>query len=112
MSPTKKEWKDAYRGRTVVGGVFCIRCGATGERWLHATDDLRGSRNRFSFSVATELCPEPAMADSWKVHGPASFTFEVLEELEKKESQTDREFAGEIEVLLELWREKLKSGSV
>lgn len=34
--------------------------------------------------------------------------FEILEELEKKESQTDREFDQDLQTLLDLWHEKWK----
>lgn len=48
------------------------------------------------------------MAQVWKQHGASAFSFEVLEEIEKKEAQTDREFSDDVAVLLELWTEKLK----
>ena len=43
MCSARKEWKDAYRSRTVVGGVFRIRCDAARKSWLHGSTDLRGS---------------------------------------------------------------------
>ncbi len=108
MCSARKEWKDAYRGRTVVGGVFRIRCDAARESWLHGSTDLRSSQNRFAFSVSVGSCPEPAAAAAWKRHGPGGFTFEVLEELKKDETQTDREFAQDIGALFELWQERLR----
>ena len=50
------------------------------------------------------------MRDAWAQYGPAAFTLEVLEELEQKETQTEREFAEDIAVLRELWAEKLAGG--
>lgn len=69
---------------------------------------MQGSKNRFAFSTSTNFCPEACMAQAWKQHGAAAFSFEVLEEIEKKETQTDREFSDDVAVLLELWSEKLK----
>ena len=108
MCSARKEWKDAYRSRTVVGGVFRIRCDAARKSWLHGSTDLRGSQNRFAFSVSVGSCPEPAAAAAWTRHGPGGFTFEVLEELKKDETQTDREFAQDIGALFELWQERLR----
>lgn len=108
QSDAKKALKAQYKNRTVVGGVFLIRCDAAGEAWLRSTTDLRGDQNRFSFSVSTDMCPEPCMADAWKRHGAAAFSFEALETLEKQETQTDREFSDDIAVLSGLWAEKLK----
>lgn len=49
------------------------------------------------------------MAEAWKRHGASVFTFEVLETLQKKDDQTDREFSDDIDVLYELWSEKYNS---
>ena len=105
---SKKALKAQYKNRTVVGGVFCIRCEAASAAWIRATTDIQGSKNRFAFSSSTNFCPESCMAQIWKQHGASAFSFEVLEEIEKKEAQTDREFSDDVAVLLELWTEKLK----
>lgn len=47
------------------------------------------------------------MAQAWKSHGAAAFSFEVLETLEKKEAQSDQEFSEDIDILYQLWAEKL-----
>ncbi len=105
---SKRALKAQYKNRTIVGGIFCIRCEAAGEAWIRATTDMQGSKNRFAFSSSTNFCPEACMAQAWKQHGASAFSFEVLEEIEKKEAQTDREFSDDVAVLLELWSEKLK----
>ena len=46
------------------------------------------------------------MRSEWNEYGKESFTLAVLEELEKKETQTDAQFGNELAVLLEMWREK------
>ena len=69
----QKGMEGCHRSRTVVGGVFRIRCDAARKRY-----------------------------------GPGSFAFEVLEELKKDETQTDREFAQDIGALFELWQERLR----
>ncbi|WMJ83292.1 GIY-YIG nuclease family protein [Oscillospiraceae bacterium LTW-04] len=102
----KKALKTQYKNRTVIGGVFCIRCEAADAAWIRSTTDMQGSKNRFSFSCSTNSCPETCMAQAWKQHGASAFSFEVLEEIKKKEAQTDREFSGDVAVLLELWSER------
>ena len=105
----KKALKEQYKARVVTGGVFGIRCGAEDALWLRATTDVTGAKNRFAFSVMTNYCPEPIMAQAWKKHGAQAFSFEVFETLEKKETQSDREFAQDIDTLLALWTEKLNA---
>ncbi|MGE4509286.1 MAG: GIY-YIG nuclease family protein [Eubacteriaceae bacterium] len=101
----KKALKEQYKNKQIVGGIYGIRCGE--KIWLKSTKDLEGQKNRFAFSVKTDSCPEPAMLKDWKSCGREAFSFDVLEELEKKESQTDREFKEDLAVLLEIWREKI-----
>lgn len=109
-SERKKELKNAFRAKPAVGGVYRIRCAGNGRAWLKAAKNLEGARNRFEFAVSTDLCPEPGMRAEWERYGTKSFSFEVLEELKRKETQTEREFADDLGVLLELWQEKSEQG--
>ncbi len=103
---SKKELKENYKNRRVVGGIYGIKCNANDRIWIKSTKNMAGQQNRFSFAVATNSCPEPAMQDDWKAYGAKSFSFVVLEEIKKGENQTDREFSDDIVTLLEIWREK------
>ena len=42
----------------------------------------------------------------WKQYGANSFSFTVLEEINKGETQTDQEFAEDIRTLYDMWMEK------
>lgn len=46
------------------------------------------------------------MRDAWMQYGIESFSFDVLEELKKGETQTAQEFAADVKALLEMWQEK------
>jgi hypothetical protein len=103
---SKKALKEQYRNRTIVGGVYCIKC--NDNIWIRPTTNMQGAKNRFEFSVYNNYCPEGCMLESWKQFGAVSFSFEILEEIEKKKTQTDDEFLEDVNTLLELWTEKLK----
>lgn len=105
---SKKELKEQYKNREIIGGVYRVVCRENGKYWLRATKDIKGSKNRFLFSVATNTCPEACMVKEWKQFGAIGFSFEILEEIVKKETQTDREFIDDTNVLLEIWKDKLK----
>ncbi|MGE4277250.1 MAG: GIY-YIG nuclease family protein [Lawsonibacter sp.] len=105
---SKKALKEQYKNRTIRGGVYCIRCSGNHARWLRATTDLQGAKNRFTFSQNTNSCFEPCMAEAQKLYGASAFSLEILEEIQRKEDQTEREFSGDVDVLLELWTEKYK----
>jgi hypothetical protein len=49
------------------------------------------------------------LQEDWKKWGADSFVFEILEEYEKKDSQTMEEFQSDISVLKDLWAEKLST---
>ena len=99
----RKELKKSYQSRTIVGGVFRISCEESSHAWIKATKNLQEQKNRFGFAMQTGGCPEPGMWADWKQYGSKAFSFTVMEELEKKESQSEDEFARDIEALLELW---------
>ena len=106
--PSKKELRDSYKEKEVIGGIYCIRCNVSDHTWIKSTKDMAGMKNRFAFNVSTDLCPEPTMSQDWNQYGANSFTLEVLEELAKGETQTDREFTDDLKVLLEMRTEKQK----
>lgn len=105
---SKKELKDNYKNRTVVGGVYGIKCNGNDRIWIKSTKDMAGQKNRLGFAVAIDSCPEPAMLREWKQYGGKSFSFVVLEEIEKGETQTEREFSDDVAILFEIWKDKEK----
>ena len=104
---TKKEIKERYMNRILVGGVYCIKCSGSSRVWIKSTIDLEGQSNKYKFSISTKSCPEPTMRSDWEQYGAESFSFSVIEKLEKRETQTDQEFAEDIRTLYEMWLENM-----
>jgi hypothetical protein len=102
----RKGLKNAYKDIQAVGGIYCIECDGNHRRWVKATSNLAGQKNKYTFAISTNSCPEPAMRAEWNQYGVKSFSFTVLEELKKKETQSDHEFSADIDILLEMWLEK------
>lgn len=102
----RREAAAAYKARLQQGGVFQIRNTGNGRILLRRTTDLRGSRNRFQFAQMTGSCTDYALQAEWGRDGSA-FVFEVLEELEQKETQTEAEFKAAVEACYEHRQEKL-----
>lgn len=103
---SRKALKEQYKNRTIVGGIYCITCSGDSKSWIRATTDMQGAKNRFAFSVSVNSCPETGMLSAWNQFGASAFSFKVLEEMKKKELQTDCEFLQDVNTLLEMWTEK------
>lgn len=104
---SKKELKERYKNREVIGGVFFIKCNAANMYWLKSTTNMQSAKNRFEFNIDMNSCPETSMLKAWKQYGAEIFSFEVLEEIKKKETQTGHEFSDDVDTLMEIWTEKL-----
>ncbi|MDO5562635.1 MAG: GIY-YIG nuclease family protein [Synergistaceae bacterium] len=108
----RKGLQSAYKNRTVTGGIYYVKCSGNQRIWIRSTTDIEGTRNKVMFSLKMKGPPEPAMLRECSEYGWESFSFGVLEELKKKEAQTDKEFADNIATLLEIWLEKYERGEI
>jgi len=106
----RKELKNLYKSRAMIGGVYRISCSGNGRVWIKFTKNLQEQQNRFRFFISGNYCPEPGMRAEWKQYGAESFSLTVLEELKKGETQTEAEFARDIETLHEIWMQKQEEG--
>ncbi len=103
---SKKKLKVQYENKVIIGGLYCIKCLGNNKLWLRATTNMQSAKNRFAFSVSTNSCPEPCMSEEWKHFGASKFLFDILEEIKKKETQTEREFTSDVHTLLKLYTER------
>ena len=104
---SRKELLAQYKERDVVGGVYVIRNILNNKLLLGAAADLQGIKNRFDFSQKTGSCVDLKLQSDWSKQGGEQFVFEVLEELKKGETQTVESFNADIDLLKEIWLEKL-----
>jgi len=102
----KKELITQYKQRKVVGGIYAIKNNQNGKMFIDGTTDIKGMQNRFSFSQKTGSCVNTKIHNDWSSYGCSSFSFEILDELAKKEEQTISEFREEIDLLKEIWLDK------
>ena len=106
-SKTKKELMAQYKKREIIGGVYAIRNTLNDKLLFGAATDLQSSKNRFMFSQKTGSCIDLKLQTDWNKQGSEQFVFEVFEELKKDETQTEKEFSADIELLKEMWLDKL-----
>ena len=112
MSDTRKDLKEQYRHREVIGCIYATRNKTTGQMLLAQAANMVGARNRFEFSQSTKACPDLRLQAAWKEYGAEAFEFVVLEEVKKSDTQSDAEFIEDLKALLELWAEKTPQDSL
>jgi hypothetical protein len=112
ITKTKKELQAQYKEKKVIGGVYAIKNTQKNKLLVEAATDLRGGKNRFEFAKKTGSCVNMKLQADWKECGADKFVFEVLEELEKAETLTPAEFKAEVDLLKEMWLEKLSSSDL
>lgn len=102
----RKELVSEYKERNIIGGVYAIRNTLNSKILLLSATDLHGCKNRFDFSQKLNNCTYIKLQQDWQRHGNGIFVFEILDQLEKKENQTEKQFKEEIKILYEIWKEK------
>lgn len=103
----RKELREQYKARKVIGGIYRILNTVNGRFFLQSTTDMQAARNRFQGVNRSDVCTLPPLQRDWREFGAAAFVFEELDWLEKGAEQTDAEFKEDIKALLELWEDKL-----
>ena len=103
----KKELQNRYREREIVGGIYAIKNILNNKVFLEASTDLRGTKNRFEFAQKTGSCIHVKLQNDWNDNGGMNFAFEVLEELQKGDTQTAEGFKADLMLLKEMWLESM-----
>ncbi|MHB8127166.1 MAG: GIY-YIG nuclease family protein [Desulfitobacteriaceae bacterium] len=105
----KKVLRDEYKERKTTGGVYKIT-NMTNDRYvLQGEINVQRFRSRFEFAQKTGSCVLFKLQNEWSKYGAEAFTFEILEEIEQKDTQTTKEFKEDLKVLEQMWAEKFNS---
>ena len=95
----------AYKERKSEGGIFAVRCSATGEAWVGKASDLEKIKNRVWFALGNGSHPARSLQAAWKAHGAEAFGFEALERIDPDEPSYVRD--AQMKDALARWKERL-----
>lgn len=113
MNPqNKKDLISAYKQRKQIGGVYAVTNTKTGKALVLSSADIGGIRKRYEFAALTGGCFHPKLLKDAQTYGSDAFEFTVLEEIERKETQSDRDFADDLEALRALRLEEYDPGTL
>ena len=93
---SRKNLREQYKERTVVGGVFAIKNSANGRLYIDSTANLGGAQNRFEFMRHAGISFHFRLQEDWTRYGVDAFYFVILDELVKKTDQSDAEFMTDL----------------
>jgi hypothetical protein len=108
----RKELRAAFKEQKDIGGICAIKNTANGKILVLPVINLRAYKSRFEFSQQTGSCAEEKLLSEWEKYGAKGFTLEILEELERMEEQTPKEFRNDLNTLKEIWLEKFDSDNL
>lgn len=109
---TKKKLITGYKERIQTGGVYIIRNNKNNKIFLDYSADIGAISNRFEFSKQMNFCVNAKLKKEWDAFGGDAFSLEVLETLEKNETQTAKSFSEDLSLLKDLWFEKLNKEDI
>lgn len=109
---TKKKLTTGYKERIQTGGVYLIKNNKNNRVLLDCSADIGAITNRFEFSKQMNLCVNAKLKKDWDAYGGGAFSLEVLETLDKNETQTAKSFSEDISLLKDLWLERFNKEDI
>lgn len=103
----KKTLLNEYKQGKVIGGIYRITNTRNGRYLLDFAANIQAKQNSFNFMVSAGSCLDTRLKEDWTESEDRAFTFEILEELEKKKEQAQDEFMDDLKMLEQLWSDKL-----
>ena len=104
---TRKEIHREYRERVKPAGVFQVKNLTNGKVLLGSSLNLEGPLNRHRFMLKIGSHTNKALQKDWDELGPDQFTFEILEEVKRKDDPNFN-LKDELTLLEMIWLEKLQ----
>lgn len=105
---TRKEITQAYKELKPRFGIFQIRNTVNNKIFVEASINLDKIWNRHVAQLNFGSHPSPELQKDWAIHGPQSFVFEELAELEEKEEVSPRDRQKDLKTLEQMYLEELQ----
>ena len=99
-----------YKETPRPAGVYRVQHASSGRTLLGGSPNAPAMLNRIRAQLRMHSHPNRKLQEDWNSDGPDGFLFEVLDLLTPSESP-EYDPREDLQVLEELWREKLELGS-
>jgi hypothetical protein len=104
----RKELKQWYKENPPQGGVYQIKNKVNNKILLRSAFNFHAGFNRDQMELDRGISRFESLQADWKACGSGQFTFEILDVLKPKEEATLDQQRKELQLLEELWCEKLQ----
>ncbi len=106
-SDDRKALKRRYRETRPPMGVYIVRNLHNGKVFIGGSRNLTGKLNSIRFQLEHGSCVIRELQEDFRTWGPSAFEFGVLDTLEPGPDPAG-DCAGDLEVLEQMWLEKLR----
>jgi group I intron endonuclease len=103
----RKELINEYKQTIQPMGIYQIRNMINGKIFLGSSNDLKGIINRNKFQLKNGLHMNKEMQRDFIAVGEENFSFDILDHLKPREDMKG-DYAEELQMLEEMWLEKLQ----
>jgi hypothetical protein len=105
----RQELQEQYANRKQPTGVFAVRNAKSGEVWVGHSKNLDVQQNGLWGRLASGMCFNRDVQESWNRDGAEAFSYEIFEHIEEADPHALQRLLPEH---AEVWREELKAGTV
>ena len=106
----RKAATTVYKERKVEGGIYAVRCSASGQIWVGSAPNLATIRNRLWFTLRQGSNPHRSLQEAWAAYGESAFGFEILQRLDEEDVGYIRD--RRLKDLLARWTEELDASRI
>lgn len=103
---SKKELIKEYKQQNPVGGIYKLTNTVNHKYLLEYSTNIRAVQNRFDFMKSCGTCFHNKVQKDWNEFGGQAFSFEIVEQIEKKENQSQDNFIEDLKTLTQIWLER------
>lgn len=104
---SRRELNREYAERVKPAGVYQVKNLSNGKVLLGSSLNFEGSLNRHRFMLKIGSHTNKTLQKDWNEFGAEKFAFEILEEVQRKDSPTFN-LSDELTLLEMIWLEKLQ----
>jgi hypothetical protein len=107
-SNKRKEIIKNYKQTPVPMGIYQVKNLTNGKILIGSTKNLKARKNREWMEFETNRHPVKELQEVWNKLGEKGISFEIVDTLEPKKDDPLYNYTKELQVLEELWLEKLQ----